>query len=88
MAIKRQDYQFIYHKVGDHTTIFEISDEDMAADPSYFGYLNEDGSWIIQERNAGLGTYRYKMGTTDYKTPITGAWATRANLVYVYFDAL
>lgn len=89
MAIKRRDYQYQYHKVGDHQVIFEISDEDLAGDPQYFGYLSETGSWMIQERNIASGTYRYAIGTTPaYKTALTGAWATRALLTYKYFNDL
>jgi hypothetical protein len=91
MAIQRVDYQFIYHKVGGHEVIFEISDEDLAGDPQYFGYLSANGAWLIQERNVASGTYRYAMGlgsTISYKTAITGAWADRAGLTYVYYDAL
>ena len=89
MAIKRRDYAYVYHKHGDHQLIFEISDEDLAGDPQYFGYLSEDGSWIIQERTIATGAYRYAIGRTPaYKTAITGAWATRAVLVYSYFNEL
>ena len=88
MAIQRTDYGFIYHKRGNHDVIFEISDEDLAADPTYFGYLSVDGSWLIQERNAASGTYRYAIGTSGYKTAVTGAWATRAALTYVHYNDL
>lgn len=88
MPINRTDYKFVYHKSGGHDVIFEISDEDTTGDPQYFGYLSVDGSWIIQEVNQALGTYRYVMGTSGYKTAITGAWATRATLTYVYYNEL
>jgi len=86
MAIQRPDTNFIYHKVGDHNVIFEISDEDMASDPSYFGYLAENGAWIIQKRTASTGTYRYVMGASGY----VAAWAARADpaTVYNYYNAL
>lgn len=86
MAINRTDYHFIYHKRGGHDITFEISDQDESGDPSYYGYLSVDGSWIIQEVNTALGTYRYAMGISGYKTAGTGAWATRAALTYYYFN--
>ena len=86
--IQRHDYKYIYHKVGDHLVQFEISDEDFSGDPQYWGYLAETGSWIIQKRDIAAGTYRYAIGTSGYKTAVTGAWATRAALTYGYFDAL
>lgn len=86
MPIQRSDSSFIYHKIGGQQTIFEISDEDIAADPSYFGYLNETGAYIIQQRVAGVGvgTYRYVIGTSGY----AAAWAGRALLVYTYFNLI
>ncbi len=84
MAIERIDYQFIYHRIGDQKVRFEISEEDIAGDPSYFGYLNENGAWIIQKRNAADGTYRYAIGAANYATN----WTGRAGLSYVYYSQL
>jgi hypothetical protein len=72
----------MYHKIGGHNVIFEISDEDIAGDPSYFGYLAETGAWIIQERNAVNGTYRYIMGRNGY----VAKWIARATLEYKYYN--
>jgi hypothetical protein len=84
MALRLHDYSMIYHKVGGTDCIFEISDEDMAGDPSYFGYLAQSGSWIIQQRTASTGEYRYVSGHSDYAT----AWIGRAGLTYDYYYAL
>ncbi len=89
MAIKWRDYSYIYHTVGGHEVTFEISDEDTSGDVQYFGYLSETGSWIIQQRTAATGAYRYAMGQNKYKTGTTGAWATRATtMVYTYFKEM
>ena len=88
MAITVADYQRIFHKVGGQNVIFEISDEDIASDPSYFGYLAESGAWIIQKRTASTGLYRYIAGQSGYKTAVTGAWATRAAKTYVHFNEI
>ena len=87
MTIKRRDQDYVYHKIGDHVTAFEISDEDLSGDPQYFGYVNEDGSWMLQERTIATGTYRYAIGASDYTT----AWDERANslvITYTYFNLL
>ena len=57
-------------------TDFEVSDEDIASDPSYFGYVAHSGKWIIQQRTASTGAYRYAFGIIDYST----AWGNRAKV--------
>jgi len=84
MAIQRLDIYYLIHHVAGVTTIFEVSDEDLAGDPSYFGYVNEDGGWIIQQRNAASGTYRYYKGSSGY----TSAWTGRAGLSYTYWNLI
>lgn len=63
---------------------FEAADEDIAGDPQYFGFMNMDGCWIIQQRNAASGTYRYFQGRSDYSTN----WTNRASLSYVTYNTL
>ena len=84
MAIKRRDFQYQYHKVGDYQVVFEIANEDLAADPQYFGYLSETGSWMIQKRTIATGIYLYAIGASAY----AAAWAGRAALSYVAFSTL
>ena len=88
MAIKILDSGYVYHKKGDHVTAFQISNEDLSGDPQYFGYVNEEEAWIIQERNITNGTYKYVMGRGDFDTAVTGAWAIRATLSYVLYSDL
>ena len=84
MAIKRRDYTYTYHKVGDHQVIFEIANEDLSGDPQYYGYLSETGSWIVQKRAVSTGIYTYCIGQSGYST----AWTGRAGLTYVAFSSL
>jgi len=84
MALQKTDNNFIYHKIGGNEVIFEISDEDESGNPLYYGYLSENGSWIIQQHNTTTGAYRYKMGQSDYATN----WTGRGGLSYVYYNAL
>ena len=79
-----KDTMFFLHKVGGHDISFEISDEDTAGDPLYYGYLASNGSWIIMENNTTNGTYRYAVGSEDY----TANWTARAGLTYKYFNQL
>jgi hypothetical protein len=63
---------------------YEISDEDIASDPSYFGYINIVGGWIIQTRTASTGAYRYAQGSKNY----VANWTGRAALTYDYYYSL
>ena len=83
MAIRRRDTTYKYHSKGDVYTTFEIANEENAA-VSYYGYLNEDASWIIQRRTTATGVYDYVMGYKDYAT----AWTGRAGLTYVSYSEL
>ncbi len=90
VPIQVQDAIYKYHKRGDHLVSYEISDSDETGDPKYYGYLNAEGGWIIMEWTSP-GTYRYCAGNgvdLAYKTAITGAWATRAGLTFVYFNEI
>lgn len=90
MALEIRDYNYIRHTYGGHEMLFQISDEDLSGDPSYFGYVAENGAWIIQQRTTSTGAYRYAIGKSGYDTAITGAWATRATISggYKYYHNL
>ena len=72
MALEIRDY--LYAKGG---LRYEISGQDTAGDPQYYGYLNNEGYWIIQKFSAAAGTYLYAQGTNSYST----YWANRAALL-------
>jgi hypothetical protein len=72
--------------VKDMLEQYKISDMDDAADPKYYGFINKDGDWYIVQENTASKTYRYCKGSGNYDTATTGAWATRASLVYDYFN--
>ncbi|CAN5349583.1 hypothetical protein BH10PAT1_BH10PAT1_0970 [soil metagenome] len=59
---------------------YRISDLD-DADPSYYGFINKDGSWFIQKETSS-GSYRYTKGGSGYSTN----WTNRAGLSYDYFE--
>ena len=84
MAIKRQDPDYVYHKVGDYQIVFEIANEDLSGDPQDFGYLSDSGSWLIQKRTISTGIYLYAIGASAYGT----AWTGKASLTYTTFDAI
>lgn len=86
MALQRFDFYYLVHTIGGHNTIFEISDEDTASDPQYFGYVNEQGGYIIQRRDIAGGAYRYIMGASGYAI----AWSNRAGVgvSWKYWSAL
>jgi len=78
------DYRFIVHKVGTQECIFQISDESLGDEVQYFGYLSENGSWIIQQRTVATGAYRYYAGQSNY----SANFVAREELAYVLFSEL
>jgi len=66
------------------------TDEDQsAASPQYFGYLQGNGTWYIMQMstNGNVIQYRYfagsgLTGTTGYQTN----WGNRASLTYDYYS--
>lgn len=79
-----RDRGYFIHRAGEMGIVFEISDEDISGDPQYFGYLDQDGSWLIHEYNMTAGTHRYAVGTESY----AANWANKAGLSYGYYSAL
>jgi hypothetical protein len=83
-----KDSLMLFHRRGSETSIFEASDQDTSgASYQYFGYLNAEGNWIIQQfdiRVAGIINYRYCSGLDGYAT----AWANRGGLVYGLYNTL
>jgi len=49
--------------------------------PSYFGFVNKEGSWFIM-REGEDSAFRYVKGDTNFGT----SWASRSKLNYNYFD--
>jgi len=89
IPLQIRDTNFLYHKVGNHDELFNLSDSDDAADVKYYGYLSASGYWIIMQETTSTGAYRYCAGLTPvYKTAVTGAWAIRATLTYEYYNEL
>lgn len=82
MEIKDAKYEL--HRRGDHRTTFEVAHQDTAGNPQYFGYLNNEGVWIIQKFDAVTGAWTYVSGRTDYAT----AWSVRASLSTGLYTAI
>lgn len=78
------DFTFTFHGKGNENVLFMASDIDEASSTKYYGFLTSDGRWMIIQKTATA--VRYCLGQSDYKTAITGAWATRAGLTYNYFN--
>ncbi len=70
---------------------FEASDQDTAsATYQYWGFLTQDGNWIIQRFDlsvANVISYRYATVKNNAAyTVYTSAWTDRASLTYNYFN--
>ena len=80
MALEIKDY--LYARGG---LRYEIANQDVTGDPQYYGYLNNEGYWIIQKFTQATGTYLYAQGTGSYGT----YWTNRAIIAtYDTYDKL
>ena len=66
----------------DNLDIYKASDEDNTATYDYYGYLDKDGNWIIEQIDNITLAHRYIKGTSDYTTN----WTNRVSLTYGYFN--
>lgn len=85
--LQLKDVQYFLHKTGDTIIPFEISDEAAKgsdANIRYYGWLAYNGSWVIQEVNSTLGTYRYVAGDSLY----SANWTARESKTYLYYNQL
>lgn len=55
-----------------------ITNEDLGADPEYYGYVSRNGAWLIMKYSASAGTYLYATKNQGYSS----AWAGRTGLSY------
>lgn len=63
---------------------YVVADEDLDADPQYFGYLAADGRWYIVRRKVETWGYsnKYIKGDDGYEAN----WTGRAGLTFSYFN--
>lgn len=62
---------------------YRISDIDEGP-ITYYGFINNSGSWLIMREATDGNSFRYSKGTSDFKSN----WANRENLKYDYFHNL
>lgn len=70
---------------------FEASDQDtVGATYQYFGFLTQDGNWVIQRFDLSVSNvinYRYATVFNNSAYPLySNAWTARATLTYDYFN--
>lgn len=88
-----KDYKFQLHKVGTPDVNYQAARQDCAANPSYFGFVAEDGSWVIMEQNDANGTFKYFRGdgvalAQSGNGTLTEGWTNRATHTYVEYNEL
>lgn len=66
------------HNGGDSYALYNAHTKDEAGDPSYYGFLNSEGRWLILEVNDSAGTFQYLFGKTGFAT----SWTNRASNTY------
>jgi hypothetical protein len=83
----------ILFRPGLTSRTFEASDQDTSsATYYYFGFLTQDGNWIIQRfdnstPNVVLYRYASPSNNAGYSS-YSSAWTARASLSYDYFNAV
>ena len=66
----------------DPLSAYKIADQDVAADPQYYGFTAADGAWYILCQLVASNAFRYAAGGSGYRQ----AWLNRGSLGYDYFD--
>lgn len=75
MPINLYDYRFIFHKVGGHNVLFEISNQDNTdSTDMYYGYVAESGAWIIQKAHIVGSTKKYTYAAGQTRTDYDALW--------------
>ena len=82
MALEVKDYYMQYSKKGDPTSIFNISREDPTDGATYYGYQNNEGSYIIQQVTTSGTLKIYKYYARTAKATFSDDFTNRASLTY------
>ncbi len=61
---------------------YQPSDETNTGGVDYYGFLDRNGNWYIQQYDYNNGTIRYIRGSSDYTTN----WTNRESLTYRYYN--
>jgi hypothetical protein len=72
---------------------YRLSDVDEAGTIKYYGYLKNNGDWIIEQYNSSTGERRFAKSDelvrkTKEEKGYKSAWANRSNLTYKLFYEL
>ena len=78
------DTNFKLHNIGGHIVNYQAARLTTSGDPMYNGFLANDGSWIIMERNIATGIIKYCRGASGF----VAAWAAKDTQTYVEYNAL
>ncbi len=78
------DSNFELHDKGGDTVNYQAARLSTSGDPLYNGFLANDGSWLIMERNIAAGTIKYVRGASAFST----AWTNKATQTYVEYSEL
>ena len=60
---------------------FRITQIDDSSTPTYYGFVDKNGSWFIMKEESS-GAYRYVKGDSNF----SNSWSNRTSLTYGYFD--
>jgi hypothetical protein len=63
---------------------FKISEIDDSGAISYYGFVNQDGGWLIMKQDSDTSSFRYVKGNLNF----SGNWGIRETLKYDYYYKL
>ena len=88
MAFEVKDYHMQYSKKGDPVSVFNIAREDPTDGDTYYGYMNDEGSYIIQQVTTSGTLKIYKYYARVHKAQFDTDWTDRASLSYLEYHEL
>lgn len=94
MAIRFQDNNFIFHRVGGQDVIFEAANQDTTgSEYQYFGYISPFGSWIVQRFHIIGSTIKYEYCAGKERTDYDALWNDttqqyEGDLTFTTFDQI
>jgi len=88
MAFELRDWNRNVIKQGDYRCLFNVARSDeVNSSPRYYGFMNDEGAYIIQAitTSSGIKIYKYYVQPPEKKANFDTDWSNRASLTYVEY---
>lgn len=77
-----RDFNFVLHRQGENSVTFMPSGLDDSADPEYYGFVADNGAWVIMQKSSATKIIKYCFGKSDFETN----WSNRGSLTYRWYN--